>query len=300
MSTTSSRQYNFVDDRNSGVPITASRIDGELDNLITKLNQKVIISATAPSSPINMMIWVDTTNDLVKQYRNAEWVVMGAVHVSDTAPTTTQSGDVWIDTSASENVAKYRNQADDGWITIIDSNSSTQNQFLVPTGAMMDWPTTSAPTGWLICYGQAVSRTTYATLFGVIGTTFGVGDGSTTFNLPDYRGRTSAGVDNMGGSSANRVTDSQADSVGGVYGSESHTLSESEIPLHGHPFRTSTGASGDGSGGLMTDVSGTRTNRAAYTGALSDTIGQQIGGTGGGGSHNNVQPTIFTYKIIKI
>jgi len=64
----------------------------------------------------------------------------------------------------------------------------------------------TAPTGWFLCYGQAVSRTTYAALFTAIGTTYGTGDGSTTFNLPDLRGRTIAGVDDMGGSAASRLT----------------------------------------------------------------------------------------------
>jgi microcystin-dependent protein len=59
----------------------------------------------------------------------------------------------------------------------------------IPSGAMLMWGTSSAPSGWLLCDNTAVSRTTYADLFAVIGTTFGVGDGSTTFNLPDYRQR---------------------------------------------------------------------------------------------------------------
>ena len=56
----------------------------------------------------------------------------------------------------------------------------------VPTGAVWMFSTGTAPSGWLLCDGSAVSRTTYATLFGVIGTTYGVGDGSTTFNLPNF------------------------------------------------------------------------------------------------------------------
>lgn len=67
-------------------------------------------------------------------------------------------------------------------------------------------PAASIPTGWYACFGQAVSRTTYATLFSLIGTTWGSGDGSTTFNMPDLRGRAMFGLDNMGGSPADRVT----------------------------------------------------------------------------------------------
>lgn len=70
----------------------------------------------------------------------------------------------------------------------------------------------TAPTGWQLCYGQAVSRTTYANLFAAIGTTWGAGDGATTFNVPDLRGRALFGVDAMGGAAANRVT---SNSLGG-------------------------------------------------------------------------------------
>lgn len=76
----------------------------------------------------------------------------------------------------------------------------------VPAGSMTAFAGSSAPTGWLLSYGQEVSRSTYATLFAAIGTTYGTGDGSTTFNLPDLRGRTLAGKDNMGGSAASRLT----------------------------------------------------------------------------------------------
>ena len=70
----------------------------------------------------------------------------------------------------------------------------------MPTGSVIPFGGSSAPSGFLLCYGQAVSRTTYATLFGVISTTYGTGDGSSTFNLPDLRGRVVAGQDVMAGS----------------------------------------------------------------------------------------------------
>lgn len=66
----------------------------------------------------------------------------------------------------------------------------------------LPWPGPTAPPGWIFCFGQAVSRTTYAALFANIGTTWGAGDGSTTFNVPDFRGRTPFGKDDMGGTAA--------------------------------------------------------------------------------------------------
>ena len=95
----------------------------------------------------------------------------------------------------------------------------------LPAGAIMMWGTNTAPTGWLLCDGSAVSRTTYSGLFAVISTTFGSGDGSTTFNVPDMRGRFPLGQDDMGGSSANRVTDTDADTIGGADGDETKDIS---------------------------------------------------------------------------
>lgn len=97
----------------------------------------------------------------------------------------------------------------------------------------------SAPPLWQLCYGQAISRTTYADLFTEIGTTWGGGDGSTTFNLPDFRGRTVFGLDNMGGSAAGRVTTASGingTTLGAAGGhqllqSHNHTASDSG---HGH------------------------------------------------------------------
>ena len=72
----------------------------------------------------------------------------------------------------------------------------------IPSGAVLPFAGTAAPAGWLLCYGQAVSRTTYAALFNALGTAYGAGDGSTTFNLPDLRGRVPGGKDDMGGVAA--------------------------------------------------------------------------------------------------
>lgn len=76
---------------------------------------------------------------------------------------------------------------------------------IIPSGVLVPYAGATAPSGWLLCFGQAVSRTTYAALFAAIGTSWGVGDGSTTFNLPDMRGRVAAGQDNMGGTAAGRL-----------------------------------------------------------------------------------------------
>lgn len=82
---------------------------------------------------------------------------------------------------------------------------SAQIPQTMPAGVMVPYAGTAAPSGWLVCAGQAVSRTTYAALFAAIGVIYGAGDGSTTFNLPDLRGRVVAGEDDMGGTAASRL-----------------------------------------------------------------------------------------------
>jgi microcystin-dependent protein len=99
-------------------------------------------------------------------------------------------------------------------------------QGVAPPGAIMSYAGSTAPTGWLLCDGSAVSRTTYAALFTAISTTYGAGDGSTTFNLPDTRGRTVVGA-GQGTGLSNRL-------VGAVGGEETHQLTIAELASHTH------------------------------------------------------------------
>lgn len=188
----------------------------------------------------------------------------------------------------------------------------------VPVGTVIDFAGTVAPTNYLLCYGQAVSRTDYADLFAIISTTYGSGNGSTTFNLPDCRGRVVAGKDDMGGVSANRLTDQSGgvdgDVLGDTGGSEAHTLTTAQIPSHdhggatgsagSHTHTTTLGAVGvGGSDNPSTARWNIRTSTyygdlgvaTSSAGAHSHTITAQ----GGSEAHNNVQPTIIFNKIIK-
>lgn len=173
--------------------------------------------------------------------------------------------------------------------TITATGAISGSHGSVPIGAISDYAGSSAPTGWLLCYGQAVSRTTYASLFSAISTTYGTGNGSTTFNLPDCRGRVAAGKDDMGGTSANRLTDQSGgldgDTLGDTGGSESHTLSATEMPAHTHTM-VSVSQFSIATGAFSTGVS--------YNSAQGATTGS----AGSGGAHNNVQPTIIFNKII--
>ena len=157
----------------------------------------------------------------------------------------------------------------------------------VPSGSIVDYAGATEPSGWLFCYGQAISRTTYADLFTAISTTYGVGDGSTTFNVPDLRGRVVAGQDDMGGTSANRLTNASGglngDTLGATGGAETHTLTTAEMPAHTHSYSLPN--------------SGTQAPSGAPRAA--GTTSGTTGSAGGGGAHNNVQPTIILNKIIK-
>jgi len=153
----------------------------------------------------------------------------------------------------------------------VDSNAA------IPTGTVSAFAGSSAPNGYALCDGSAVNRTTQAALFAVIGTTYGSGNGSTTFNLPDLRGRVVAG---MGGSLL-----SGTDAVGDTGGASTHTLTEDEMPSHSH-----------GIGGIANDM-----NLGTSSFRLSPAV-TSIGDTKETGSdqpHNNVQPTIILNYIIK-
>jgi microcystin-dependent protein len=119
----------------------------------------------------------------------------------------------------------------------------------VPTGSLMPYAGSVAPTGYLLCDASAVSRTTYATLFGIIGTTYGAGDGSTTFNLPDLRGRLPMGAGtgtglNSSGTGLPSGTAQTARTRGQWLGEETHLLTTAELASHTHANTVGSSAGG--------------------------------------------------------
>lgn len=100
----------------------------------------------------------------------------------------------------------------------------------MPAAAIVEWPLSSPPPGWLLCHGQAVSRETYASLFAQIGVTHGAGDGTTTFNVPDYRKRAP-----IGWSSG----DADFGTLGLKGGYRQHTLTSAQLPSHYHGLERS-------------------------------------------------------------
>lgn len=145
-------------------------------------------------------------------------------------------------------------------------------------GMIMPYAGAAAPPGWLMCDGSAVSRTTYANLFSVLGTAFGAGDGVETFNLPDLRGRTPVGAGG-GQGLTNRA-------LAAKFGEENHILEISEMPSHSHNARWEVGAAYGGNWGGWTYES---------TPKLS---GYMIENTGGNQPHNNMQPSLALNFIV--
>jgi microcystin-dependent protein len=183
----------------------------------------------------------------------------------------------------------------------------------------------TAPTGFIICDGSAISRATYSELFDVIGTTYGTGDGSTTFNLPDLSGRVVIGV-------------SSNYSIGNIGGEEAHSLTVNEMPSHTHkiaphthentitvttpklshsitqPTFTYAAPSGNsktiGSGGYKTTTSTNATRSAnvaisnhtasacTKSGGVLDCAAFDTGSAGSGQAHDNMQPFVTINYII--
>ena len=165
--------------------------------------------------------------------------------------------------------------------TPLNANNLNNNfNFCVPTGGIVEYAGTTAPNGWLLCDGSAISRTTYADLFEVIGTTFGEGDGSTTFNLPNRKNKTGVGVDSES---------THFSTLGATYGEETHTLTTSEMPKHKH----GVGYVGNGANGIYAGMPGTSTEPTNYNNELF------INYAGGDQPHNNIQPSIAMNYIIK-
>lgn len=196
--------------------------------------------------------------------------------------------------------------------------NSFGNPYLIPIGGMIDFTGTTAPnSSFVFPYGQAISRTTYSTYFAMVSTTYGSGDGSSTFNVPDLRGRVAAGKDDMGGSAAARlsgttITSGGATTLGGTGGAEIKTLATANLPpytpsgsiggsISSAPYGIQI-SNGTSHGSLATgsDSSYPKTNEATLSFSMS---GATFSGTAQGGTSSAfgiIQPTILLNKLLRI
>jgi hypothetical protein len=164
----------------------------------------------------------------------------------------------------------------------------------VPSGSMFMWPTVTSPTGWLICNGSAISRTTYATLFAVISTTYGVGDGSTTFNLPDLRGRSPFGV------STSYALASTGGSADAIVVSHTHTATSTVTdPGHAHSLPSGQG-SNPGTNAYLGSSSTSATAGTTGSQTTGITVATSNASTGSSGTGANLSPYLAINFIIKV
>jgi len=171
----------------------------------------------------------------------------------------------------------------------------------IPSGTIMAFPGDTAPTGWYLCDGAALSRTVDATLFAIIQIKYGGGDGVTTFNLPDLRGRVMVGAGTGAGLSAR--------TLGQAFGQETHTLTVAEMPSHSHSGQTGGVNVGASSGPVYLDYVGSGGGFSGFQyvggfpGANNEFNAHQHSVTtaavGGDGPHNVMQPSLVVNYIIK-
>ena len=156
---------------------------------------------------------------------------------------------------------------------------------LTPAGSLVQFAGGSIPAGWLLAAGQAVSRTTYADLFAAIAVIYGAGDGATTFNLPNMQGRVPVGVD---------TADAAFVGLNTKGGTQTHTLTTTQMPSHGHAIYASTGGGASPYRKCVTSLGDN------YTGGLYTVRGTvaEMEQVGGGAAHNIMQPYISLYYII--
>lgn len=190
---------------------------------------------------------------------------------------------------------------------------------IIPVGlGPLPWSGLTAPAGWLLCYGQSLLRADYAALWAFAeaeinagNTLYTNGNGSTTFTIPDMRGRLPAGKDNMGGSAANRLTSTtmtpDGNTLGAVGGSQTHTLIDDELPsitptLNSLTLSQTTfsGVVTPGTTGAASAADFTAFQASQFASIGAPTLSSAtISSFGSDDPHNNVQPTVITNYILK-
>ncbi|HEU0115396.1 MAG TPA: tail fiber protein [Thermomicrobiales bacterium] len=181
----------------------------------------------------------------------------------------------------------------------------------LPTGSIVAYAAATPPSGWLLCDGSAVERTAFAALFAAIGTNYGVGDGSTTFNLPNLKGRLPVGRDagqsefdvlgESGG--AKSVTLTAAQSGSPAHGHGVGSLATAAAGSHSHTFGVKTNASGGGGASVLENVdSDATTFTTAATGSHTHGLSGSVANNAAAGAvqaHDNLPPYLTLNFLIK-
>ena len=192
------------------------------------------------------------------------------------------------------NALRLRDQMKEFLDWLLDTDGNIEDAVLEsiadrvnPVGAMQLWSSQSMPSvKWLLCNGQAVSRTTYSRLFARIGTVYGSGDSSTTFNLPNFVDRTMIGA-------------------GGTYqagvqvGAATVALTSGQLPSHTHSLSSAGGYPALCWSSFVQEAGGDGNPSYSFNGSVPETITETGANTSGGLAHDNIQPSLGVYVIVK-
>jgi len=288
---TTDTNFNVQSDGKVGIgtasPATALDINkgiGESSPIITLSRGGVSKSRFATANATSSILAGSVTDDLCLRTEGGN-IRFGTASETKTDLSILSDGNVGIGTTTPAHTLDVT-----GDLNITgDYKVNGTNLQTVPTGTVSAFAGSAAPTGYALCDGSAVNRTTQAALFAVIGTTYGTGDGSTTFNIPDLRGRVVAGLDSGNlrlsdpATTANSIDGSD---LGNVGGHETHQLIEAEMPSHDHSY-------------LRPNVLAVGAQGTPGSGYVNGAPSNLTGSSGSDQAHNNVQPTIILNYIIK-
>jgi microcystin-dependent protein len=224
----------FTGDPKAPTPATA---DNDTSVATTAFVKNVVASLPPSGVP-------EAPNDGVQYVRQSlNWApvsVPPGTYIGDSAPSNPKAGQLWWESDTGNTYIWYTDPNTSQWV-MIASSVAAGGDVGVPAGAVSYFAGNTAPTGWLKANGALLNRTTYATLFGFIGTTYGAGDGSTTFALPDLRGEFLRAWDDSRGVDASRAFGSSqaADMLAHTHGVS--ITSANDSPDHAHTYSANTG-----------------------------------------------------------
>ena len=230
------------------------------------------------SNPTSNTIYILFDTKTTYSYDGTDLVSVGGggaeVSIDTTQPTDDEK--IWINPNETTNQAKFKDGNTWKELTIKALDG-------MPIGCIILFAGNTIPTGWLKCEGQSLLRTEYSELFGAINTIYGNVD-STHFNIPDYEGKVPVGLDS---------SDTDFDTLGETRGEKTHTLTIQEMPSHSHSLSYGGPNATGGTWNLQDH------EQSAYSGSNYFRDGAYMQSTGGGQAHNNIQPSIVAYYIIK-
>lgn len=289
----------------------------DVNNVLDAI-QTLNSGSSEPATKVAYMLWADTSNNLLKCRNGANnaWISLGAINQTNlgmaglasptftgtvTAPeldlTGTTSLKLPVGTTAQRPTGATGDIRFNSTLSQVEtySGSTWEKVGGVPSGSITSFGSSTVPSGWLECNGATISRSTYATLFAVIGTTFGAGDGSSTFLLPDLRGEFIRGWDNSRGVDTGRTFGS---AQGSQMQQHNHSVSITD-PGHTHNARAGTAGSG---GGNISDRDSQSPGAYRSNQIQSNTTGisASAGNTGGTANSSENRPrSIALVYIIK-